>query len=168
MFESINTFQIDIYCMSELGLCWPLLPSEDNWFERTKKHFRTSRSCISNNCTELSISRKRQYGGTGILVTEDLVHRVSNTGRDPTGLGRWATMSLKGKNHTIRIISSYRPCHSPGPETVYAQHSRYFHNHPQNTTDPRQQFLDDLSAQITEWQTHGDLIILCMDANDDI
>ena len=77
-------------------------------------------------------------------------------------------MTIRGKQHTIRIISAYRPCHSLGPETVYAQHSRFFHNQPPYSKDPRQRILDDLSTQITEWQTQGDLIILCMDANDDI
>ena len=77
-------------------------------------------------------------------------------------------MTIRGKQHTIRIISAYRPCHSLGPETVYAQHSRFFHNQPPYSKDRRQRILDDLSTQITEWQTQGDLIILCMDANDDI
>ena len=152
--------------MSELGLCWPLVNPKDRWYERIRKHFQSHRSCISNNCTKISMTQPRQYGGSGLFVTDDLAHKIQSTGRDPTGLGRWSWITIKGHQCNIQIISAYRPCYSQGPETVYAQHTRYFHR-TQINPDPRQQILTDLTDALSTWTQQGDLIILCIDANDD-
>ena len=61
-----------------------------------------------------------------MLVTDDLAHRVISTGRDPSGLGQWTWMRLKGPEFNVQIISAYRPVHNTGPETVYSQHENIF------------------------------------------
>ena len=101
-----------------------------------------------------------------MLVTDDLAHRVTSTGRDPSGLGRWSWMKLKGPEFNVRIISAYRPVLNTGPETVYSQHERYFHQ--KQNEDPREDILQSLHSTISDWTQQGDHIILCMDANEDV
>ena len=157
---------MDIFCCCETGLCWQLLPPEDQWSERAKPFFRRYRSSIANNITELDISKPRQYGGTAIIATDEIAHRVSTTGRDSTHLGRWTWMTIKCPHANIRIVSAYHPVHSNGPETVWAQHERILsQNHP---TDPREAILDSLHSLIQSWIEQGDHVILCMDANEDV
>ena len=55
---------------------------------------------------------KVQQGGTSLILfgqlTEQLDHNES--GKDPTGLGRWTVMTLKGEGIQTRIICGYNPC----------------------------------------------------------
>ena len=107
------------------------------------------------------------YGGTGIFVTDELSHKVLSTGRDPTGLGRWSWIRLKGNNCIIRVVTAYRPCSSSGPETVYSQHKCYYSQRNPNI-EPCSQILHDLSTHLNTWTDNGEVIIPSMDANDDI
>ena len=166
LFTSLKKLDIDLFCCSETGLCWQLLPPEDQWTERARPYFRRFRSSVANNRTEIPISKPRQFGGTAILATDNLAHRITSTGRDPTGLGRWTWMKIQGGTAVIRIISAYRPVHGIGPETVYAQHARNLP--PQSNCDPREDILQQLYTHIQTWMTNGEHIILCMDANEDI
>ena len=75
-------------------------------------------------------------------------------------------MTIKGYESNIRVISAYRPVHSLGPETVYAQHERLLSK--TNPNDPREDILTTLHSEIRNWIQQGDHIILCMDANDDV
>ena len=75
-------------------------------------------------------------------------------------------MKIQGGSSVIRIVSAYRPVHSQGPETVYAQHNRLLSQH--STVDPREDILQQLHESITNWIAQGEDIILCMDVNEDI
>ena len=166
LYACIKSLELDVFCISETGLCWQKLPPEDQLRERTRPHFRRFRTTYANNTTELPISRPRQYGGVATIVTDDIAHRVTITGRDPTGLGRWTWARIKGPESHIRIISAYRPVHSSGPETVYTQHERHFFR--QQEQEPREDILRSLHTIISAWIQQGDHIILCMDANEDV
>ena len=82
------------------------------------------------------------------IITKELSQKVLSSGRDPTELGRWSWIKLKGNNCVIPIVTAYRPCASSGPETVYSQH--YFHQHKQDI-EPQAQILRDLSTHLTNW-----------------
>ena len=166
LFTSLKHYNIDIFCCCETGLCWQLLPPEDQWSERARPYFRRYRTTISNNTTELDISKPRQFGGTAIIATDDTAHRVTNTGRDPTHLGRWSWITIQGSQAKIRIVSAYRPVHGLGPESVWAQHERILSK--TNPTDPRENLLNSLQSLIQPWIDQGDQVILCMDANEDV
>ena len=100
------------------------------------------------------------------LATDIIAHRVSNTGCDPSKLGHWTWITIKGSASNIQIISAYRPIHSLGPKTVDAQHDRVLSK--TTTNDPREDILTTLHAVIRNWIHQGDHIILCIDANDDV
>jgi hypothetical protein len=91
-------------------------------------------------------------------------------GADDTGLGRWSWTRMRGiQNQHTTFVSAYRPCvpstTTPGETTVHEQHSRYFGA---ESASPRGLFLRDLVTFIEGQQAKGDLIIIGMDANEDV
>ena len=76
---------------------------------------------------------------------------------------------IRGKNGlALRIVSAYRPSNkiSKG-NTTYSQHIRFF-NRISRDGCPQQLFWDDLFAQLDAWKKAGELIVLAVDANQDI
>jgi hypothetical protein len=137
----------DVFLMTEDGLCWRKLDNENQWHERILGKFCSSRSMFAYNVTELTTSKALQPGGVGIVATDEVAHRVTCSGKDPTGLGRWTWMQLQGENGIrTRVISVYRPCDSPGPQTVNQQQARYLRTHARDT-EPRQAQYDDLFTE---------------------
>jgi hypothetical protein len=160
--------QYDVFMMAEVGLAWKLLSLENQWFERTFGKFRSTRACFAYNKTELAITKPLQPGGVGIVAADDIVHRIVEQGRDETGLGRWAWIKLQGRQGTmVRIVTVYRPCDSPGPETVNQQHQRYLTTH-KRLEEPREALYQDLFEEIVAWKLQGNHIIVGIDANEDI
>jgi len=85
-----------------------------------------------------------------------------------TGLDRWCWTRLRGKeNHFLCIVSAYRPCESDGHLTMYQQQIRWFSKQGKDIF-PRTQILTDLSAQVKQWTSEGDTVVLLADINDDI
>jgi exonuclease III len=115
--------------------------------------------------THFDSDRQDQVGGTSIMIADKLAHRVKEILEDETGLGRWTSMCVEGKNgFKTRIISAYRPCKSYGLETAYTQHLLYFQSVGEDR-EPRQAFMDDLKTAIQAWQNDGEEIILTGDFN---
>jgi hypothetical protein len=170
LISTIAHKQIDIALMTEVGLCWKLVHNSDQWHERTREAFQTTRSSFAYNTNELNMTSTVQFGGVGIMATDDAAHRVIAQGHDPTGLGRWTWLRLAGKqHHFLRVVAAYRPVpsYTHGPSTVHAQHERYlFENH--RDEDPRTAFYNDLKISINEWKAQGDLVIVGIDANEDV
>lgn len=110
-----------------------------------------------------------QYGGTMLLATGDLSDKIRESGQDPSGLGRWCWLYVKGREHGTRIISAYRPNVSARAQhfTVYTQHRQYLESLGDDAC-PREAFFRDLFEEISTWQTAGDRIILMADFNEDI
>jgi hypothetical protein len=112
---------------------------------------------------------KVQQGGTSLILfgqlTEQFDHNKS--GKDPTGLGWWTVMTLKGEGIQTRIVCGYNPCGNTklNSRTSYQQQRRYFVTQKNDLTCPRKRFHDNLIEQITKWRGKGDQIIVCMDAN---
>ena len=160
--------QFDAFMMSEVGLCWKKLGIEDQWFERTFGKFKATRACLAYNKTELEMTKKLQTGGVGVVAADDVVHRITEQGRDESGLGRWAWLRFQGRQGVkIRVISVYRPCDSDGPETVNQQHQRYL-TKKKRLEAPREALYVDLYEEMSVWIDAGDQIILGIDANEDI
>jgi hypothetical protein len=89
---------------------------------------------------------------------------VVSKGSDASKLGRWSWTRYKGKaNHTLRIISPYRPNPPTGPFSVYAQQNSYF-NSIDSPRCPRAAFIEDLKNELMEFIEEGDNIILMLDA----
>ena len=157
---------VSIIGMQEIGVAMHLVPKHDRLHERMRDvRWKKIKVCQANNINENV--EKSQYGGTAIVAFDEAAMRATpKTGSDTTGLGRWAWMLFEGKQrHRTRIVSAYNPCKSTGDETVYMQHKRYFLSVGKDVC-PREQFIEDLTHQITNWQRQNDQIVLMIDGNE--
>ncbi len=113
-----------------------------------------------------------QQGGTGIILFGHLSQQMDSneSGKDPTGLGRWSVMTFQGEGVRTRIICGYNPCgnNKTNSGTSYQQQRRFFITTQRDLTCPRKRFHDDLIAQMVKWRDEGDRLVVCMDANEDI
>ena len=88
------------------------------------------------------------------------------TGKDPSGLGRWVWTRHRGKNN----ITLYRTCipnNSLGQHTIHKQQLRYL-SREKDDRSPRQALLEDLAEDIKQAQASGDQIILMIDLNEHV
>ena len=93
------------------------------------------------------------------------------SGKDPTGLGRWTWTRHQGKgNIYLKVYTAYRTC-SPtstlGSSTIHRQQQRYLDKH-HDTRTPRTAFLEDLQQELLQSSAKGDQIILMGDFNEHI
>ena len=165
LFEAISSLNPGIMGMSEINRCWRHIPYDHRWADRTRGWWESSNSCVSYNRKDCNTSTY-QPGGNILLSTGKATHRIISQGTDESGLGRWSWTRYRGKrNITLRVICAYRPCkpHTPGANTVYAQHQRLF-NITNDNRCPRNAILQDLQNEINLWKENdGDQIILMMD-----
>ena len=166
IFQALEKSKADIIGMTEINRYWPKMQEKDRWRQRTFGWWETSKTTIGYNAMD-STNSTFQPGGTMVLSINKPAHRVVETGRDETGLGRWVWQKMKGKrNMMLRIISAYRPCipSTAGPTTTYSQQQRYM-DITKDEREPRQAFLEDLGKAIDKWREDGDQIILMADMN---
>jgi hypothetical protein len=170
IFNTISTKQIGILGIAELNKCWHLLNEKDKWKDRTRGWWESSHCVLGYNCNDGDIATPFQPGGTAVLSINTTCHRIIESGKDSTGLGRWSWSRYRGKhNVTLRIISAYRPCKpsNPGPNTAYSQQQRYLDRHGDHRC-PRDAILEDLGRCVHTWRALGDQIILMADFNEDV
>ena len=101
-------------------------------------------------------------GGVCQWFGSRMCHRIANVPADH--LGRFAISLVHGpSNQGIAIITAYRPVASGNGETsVYEQHRQ----HLGRNADPREECLHDLGKEIIALQEEGYLIIVGIDANE--
>jgi hypothetical protein len=122
----LNTWEFDIFGMSETNIDWRLIPDQHKLYFRTKTWWETSHLSHAFNVTFPPITRK-QFGGTALFSIGTVTHRIAGKGVDTSLLGRWSWTLYKGKNNqSLKIDSAYRPNPPSGPFSVYAQHRHYF------------------------------------------
>ena len=162
--EVIDRKDIDLMCMAEMGVNWSKIAQRDNIWERTRNWFEDIRIAASFH-TKDPMARRCQYGGTAMIAVNSLVAKINQTGYDPSGLGRWSWILMRGKRDTItRIITAYCPVKpsisgTTGQHTVYAQHLRV------SSRDPIEAFWQDLGTAIDEWSHNEEQLIICGDWN---
>jgi hypothetical protein len=85
---------------------------------------------------------------------------------DPSKLGRWSWMRLRGKsNLTLHLATVYHPVVSAGATSAYQQQRQWLYSKDIDTC-PRAALLSDLATSITEWQQEGDQILVISDFNE--
>ena len=168
--QAINESEMHIVGVTETNRCWHLLEEENRWRQRSKGWWETLHSSVAYNVKDGHMSTPFQPGGTMVLSCNSSAHRVFDSGRDISRLGRWSWTKYRGKHDVVlQVISAYRPCvpTEPGDNTTHSQHQRYLDAH-NDTRTPRQALLDDLGLHIRNSQEQGDQIILLIDCNDDV
>ena len=118
---------------------------------------------------EYAIRQAFQPGGVSQWSIGKAAHRVMTTGKDETGLGRWAWTRYQGsQNITLRVITAYRPvANKKGPLSVWNQQKTFF-DKTNREGNPRDLFTIDLLSDIRTWKECGDQIVLMLDVNDDV
>ena len=167
IYQAIEHNRVDILGMVEINKCWYKMNNKDRWHKRTFGWWESSKSTIGYN-TKDSSSSAFQPGGVLLTSINKPAHRITETGQDSSGLGRWVWQKLKGKREmALRIICAYRPCKpsTAGPNTAFSQQQRYMDTK-KDTRCPRTAILEDLGKEIKQWLTEGDQIILMMDCNE--
>lgn len=163
---SMEEHHMDYLGIIETDLNFKYLHKKAQWRDRFK-HVKKQHSKVTYNKHQ-TINEKKVWGGCGFIMSGSASHRVLKTEEDPSGLGRWiSTIVLGRQNIKTRIISAYRPCESNDdrPESVYSQQETYFHSIGEHI-NPRNAFFKDLDQCMTEWQNNGEIIILGFDANE--
>jgi hypothetical protein len=124
-----------------------------------------------HSCNKHDTSKKQTlFGGTAQISTGASSHQAIASGADPSGLGRWVWTLFAGRNKKkLQVISGYRPNsdHADRTGSVYSQHKRRLRATGDNC-NPRRAFIKDLSNQLELWMDEGDMIILGLDANDNV
>ena len=159
--------RVDIVAWQEIGIAFHMQQRCDRMRERMRDpRWHKVRVVTANNKHE-AIDNK-QFGGTSVMSVNSVASRVSGTGCDETGLGRWSWMLFEGKKQwETRIFSVYIPIISKRIASVYQQHKRYYML--QNLqVCPRKQLLKELTQIIQQCQRNGEHIIICMDANENL
>ena len=165
----VDKYKMDAFCMNELNVDWRKVSDKDKLKNRVRGWWEAAAVNEANNVTE-DASSAEQFGGTAIVAVNSLAHKVFDRGRDPSGLGRWSSLDLQGKNGTkLRIYSTYRPVRSSsGPLSVLMQHNRYFWKKDHAEINPRERMLLDLGNDIDEAHEKGFLVVVAGDWNEKI
>ena len=120
IYTHLSNSQADITLLSKVGLNWKMLPSKEQWVERSAglpQHKYVFNNNIKDTKAKLNGS---QFGGTGILISAPMANSSSEASGNPTKLGRWTSIKITGKNnHTLHIVSMYRPVESKEIHSVY-------------------------------------------------
>ena len=168
LIQIIKDYNFNYFGIQEINMHDKILPPQQKW----KRKFHNI--CTTAATNQHSSSKRRiLHGGTGHFLDAQLSLRQMECGQDPTHLGRWCWTFLRGKQGIqVRVISGYRPVEdrSNRPHTVFSQHEYYFNtiDTPPPHRNPRTAFYEDLDVAIQKWLEEGDLIILGLDANEDI
>ena len=154
--------------MSEMNICWHLLPLSQRLHERTIGWWETLHLSHSYN-RHANSSSAYQKGGVAVLSINSAAHRVVTSGQDSTGLGRWTWTKYRGQHNVIlRVVSAYRPVlNKTGALGVYNQHRRLLYDNDDDRC-PRLAMIEDLCAEVLRWMEEGDQILLGMDINDNV
>ena len=169
----IDDLEVDIACFNEHKQNLMHKDNVNGFSQLFRGGEAEVRSVAAHNRHEGRRVGRRQEGGTAALVFGQLVEQYDfeSSGRDESGLGRWAVLVFRGSNEiTTRVVCGYCPCVSRKQATrsSYQQARRFYIQHEQDLTCPRTRFRQDLIAQLQQWRNDGDRLIVCLDANSDI
>jgi hypothetical protein len=158
----------DVFGLAELNLNFRVLGTTSQWTDRFRSMKRNH--SIHTYSQHDSSSENTLYGGTAQITKGACSHRVLSPGADETGMGRWVWTLYAGKNNTrLRVISGYRP----NPDStdragsVFSQQERYL-RHIKDDRNPRRAFNQDLGKAIENWMSEGNLIVIGLDANNNV
>lgn len=171
--DESNWTQINI-TMSEINItCFGLAEinttlrraAYTKWNDITRRTFRTSKCSFSES--DIQSSGHYKPGGTITTVVGKWQARITERGKDPSGLGRWSFVKISSNKKNLIIITAYRPCKTVGPTTTWTQQWLLLRES-QKDPDPIKQFDKDLMETLGKWKAEHHEIILLINANEEI
>jgi hypothetical protein len=166
----VAAYQVDMLCQAETNLDWEAREVKDRVLQVLCSHWRYSKVATSSSEWRLPHA-SYQPGGTLTLVGNPWASR-STTSSDPSGMGRWSEVTVRGKSKKVTFITAYRVCQRkgthPGSRTAYHQQCCILRTKgkPSDQIDPRNILLEDLGARLEELKEAGHEAVLSIDAND--
>jgi hypothetical protein len=108
-----------------------------------------------------------QTGGTVTSAVGPWCTQVLSTNSDPSGMGRWSSLTFIGRqHHRITIVTGYRCIQSSGNTSAWTQEKVYLHAKlHQSNPHPRQQFILDLICFLNDKCSQGHNLLVALDAN---
>ncbi len=160
--------------MAETNSAWDHFHLRHTFHASARKQFQLHKVSFSSPSAlidPIPDTESFQSGGTLTLATNNLVPMaLGETHNDPSGLGRWSSITLRGKeDHILTIFTAYRVCKGNIQSSpVGSSFSREYVHHKQNghpNPQPRKTFLTDITNTIQNLQTKGHAILLMLDSN---
>jgi len=126
---------------------------------------------ISISSSNEPSAKEYQPGGTFTATLGPLTSRVTTTGSDSSGLGRWSYITMRlSDEQKLTILSGYRVFdQNPtlGSRTSYNQQLRLLTAAGHINPDPRKHFFQDLIPLLQTWRAQLHEVIVCLDINED-
>jgi len=156
--------------MAEHCLNLSKLQSGQLWTDQMSMATLGTFSAFGYNKTELCRAEWDQVGGSAVTVTKQLRAMKEAHGVDPTGLGRWSWIRVRGKyEQFVRFVSCYCPVPGGGGTGgAWCQHVRYYKSEGIQDPNPRTLVVKEICTAIKSWMDDGDHVILGMDVNKDV
>ena len=150
LFICLKEEEVDMMGIVEANICWTKADPKDRLSVRTRGWLKCSNVKYAHHSLEPMIFILSQPGGVVSVIVDRTTYKVDGSGKDFTGLGRYAWTKFKGRNGMhLRVIIVYRPCKTAGSETAYAQHVRFLMK-VKDERDQQEVLLDDLETEITK------------------
>jgi hypothetical protein len=149
--NDIREGEFDVFCATEVNVAWQNVPEQDRIQERFRGHLEFAKYVYSNN-KDAEFKEKYQRGGTLTICQGPSCGRVIEWGSDPTLLGRWSWVKIRGCNGLqLLVVTLYRPVISQGALSTYQQHKNILLDKDIDEC-PRKVILDDLQQEIIKWK----------------
>lgn len=165
--QALAEFDVGCFCLSETNLDWNRLYVKYDFLSRQRKTWKHAATSFSS--IEMESSSDYMTGGTLTSIVDKWSSRVSKKENDPSGMGRWSSQTLVGKqNSKITIITGYRCVrNNECDHSAWTQERIYMRDRQSKTSPhPRKQFIKDLIAFINDRRRPNHDIILNLDANE--
>ena len=189
LFQCWKNEKVGISLLAEMNLNWNMIPPGQKWFDRVRSSPSARQGHYSsvsfNHHQEIPVASAFQWGGCSSTLLGEVAHSARSSGSDPSGLGRWSWVKLRGRSRQstvdndddenaasvsqdLVVISAYRPTESRQyTGSVYLRQRHYWMSKGIDA-DPRSKFTSDLINEIVKWRSEGCEVILGIDANEDL
>lgn len=157
---------VDVLGLSEINKDWRMVPYSRSLWNITEGWFEHRRITTAVN-DQLPPRSETQYGGTILMATNNIAHRICSTQEDPSGMGRWTSILIqRKKGEHCRVICTYCPCISLGMNSAYALQTAALAK--KKIYDcARKVFWEDLYRFILECKDGGETLVVMGDWNSD-
>jgi hypothetical protein len=164
--QALAEYDVSCYGFAETNLDWGQQYVCTDFLQqqwRVWKYATTSFSSI-----DVESSSDYLTGGTLTSAVGNWSSRVANKEVDPSGMGRWSSLTFVGKRNTkVTVITGYRCVRSNGDGSAWNQEKIFMRDQQSKTNPhPRQHFITDMISFVKEKQCQNHDIILSLDANE--